>query len=235
MKHTLNNLVTNADLGLAHRVRSATAQASAKAPALILLHGVGSNEANLADFAARLDPRLTVILARGPIAFGPAQFGWFNVRFTPAGPAIDAAQAEQSRRQLIAFAQGLPAAYEVDPARIWIAGFSQGGIMSASAALTAPDTLAGFGILSGRVLPEIAPLIAGKTALGRLNAFVSHGRHDQKLGIHFARSAQGLLQDLGVPLQYREYEAGHELNEAMQRDFGDWMTQQIDRPERQAA
>lgn len=227
MKHSLTELVTDRRLALAHRVRSPGIETAGKPPCLILLHGVGANESHLAGFAQRQDARLLVIAARGPLAFGPEHFGWFNVAFTPSGPRIDEAQAEQSRRMLIAFTQQVAEIYGADPHRIWIAGFSQGGIMSASVGLTAPGTVTGFGILSGRVLPEIKPLIGERAALQRMNAFVSHGVHDEKLGIHFARSAQGLIADLGVSLQYEEYAAGHELNEAMARDFCDWITRQI--------
>lgn len=227
MNHSLQELVTDPRFSLAHRVRGAAIETAGKTPCLILLHGVGANEASLADFAQRQDPRLLVVTARGPLVLGPAQFGWFSVNFTPAGPVIDAQQAEESRRTLLAFTQELVAAYGVDPRRIWIAGFSQGGIMSASVALTAPQQVAGFGILSGRVLPEIAPLIGERSALRELQAFVSHGVHDAKLGIHFARNAQQLIAGLGVALQYQEYPAAHELNGAMQQDFCDWMTRQI--------
>lgn len=227
MKNSLDTVVADPDLGLVHRLRSPAVDTPEKAPALLLLHGVGANEAGLIPFAQGQDPRLAVFLLRAPLAFGPGQFGWFQVSFTAAGPVIDRAQAEQSRRLLIDFVRRLPAAYGVDPQRLWIAGFSQGGIMSASAALTAPTEFAGFGILSGRILPEIAPLVGDAAALKELPAFVAHGRYDDKLGIHFARSAREQLTALGLPLHYREYDAGHELNAAMQRDFGDWMAGQL--------
>jgi phospholipase/carboxylesterase len=227
MPHTLDDIAANPGLDLIHRVRDAEVPTPGGAPCLVLLHGVGANEAGLITFAQRQDPRLVVILVRGPLIFGPTQFGWFQVNFTADGPAIHAAQAEQSRQSLIAFIQRLPAAYNVDPHRIWMAGFSQGGIMSASVGLTAPTVLAGFGILSGRILPEVMPLVQDKEALRCLHAFVVHGKQDQKLGIHFARSAQEVLQGLHVPLHYREVDAGHELNEAMQRDFCEWMSRQL--------
>ena len=228
MEHSLQNVITQPGLPLAHRVRGVQNGSADNAPCLVLLHGVGANEANLIDFAARQDPRLAVILARGPITFGPNQYGWFNVNFTSSGPVIHAVQAEQSRQALIAFIDGLPAAYGIDPERIWIAGFSQGGILSASVGLTRPDKVAGFAILSGRILPEIAPLMANSEALRKLHAFVSHGVLDGKLSIDFARNAQRLLAEKTVKLTYREYDAGHELNEPMQRDFGQWITQQLD-------
>ena len=228
MKHALQTVITQSDLPLVHRVRSPHSDSAENVPCLILLHGVGANEANLIDFAERQDPRLTVILVRGPIIFGPRQYGWFNVNFTASGPVIHAIQAEQSRQALIGFIERLAAAYGIDPARIWIAGFSQGGILSASVGLTRPDKVGGFGILSGRILPEIAPLTANVTDLSDAHAFVSHGIQDAKLSIDFARSAQRLLMEKSVQLTYREYDAGHELDDAMQRDFAQWLTRQID-------
>lgn len=236
MEHSLQQLVTHPALPLAHRLRSptgtapaGTSQGAGAVPCLILLHGVGANEANLIDVAQRQDPRLLVILARGPLAFGPAQFGWFNVNFASGGPVINAQQAEQSRAALVQFIEGLPAAYGVDPQRIWIAGFSQGGIISASVALTRPDRVAGFGILSGRILPEIAPITAANEQTRKLAGFISHGVEDGKLTVEFARSARRLLTEKEVQLTYREYDAVHELNAAMQNDFGAWLTQQLDK------
>lgn len=201
------------------------------APCLLLLHGVGANEAGLADLAARQDPRLAVILVQAPLMLGPQQYAWFQVSFTADGPKINPAQAEQSRQTLLAFIAGLPAAYGVDARRVFIGGFSQGGIMSASVALTQPDAVAGFAILSGRILPEIAPLTASPSALQGLHGFVSHGTHDSKLTVAYARSAQRLLTDNTVQLSYHEYAADHELNDAMQRDFGLWLAQRLDATE----
>lgn len=228
MTHSLMTTITHPSLPLAHRVRAAQNGSTTDLPCLILLHGVGGNETNLIDFAQQQDPRLTVILARGPIAVGPNMHGWFNVNFTPSGPVINPAQAQQSCQTLIDFIDALPAAYGIDAHRIWIAGFSQGGIISASVGLTRPDKVAGFGILSGRILPEIAPLIATSEALATLQAFVSHGVQDSKLSIEFARSAQRLLTERKVALSYREYAADHELNSAMQHDFNHWIAQQLD-------
>ena len=228
MEHFLQDLVSQTGLPLAHRMRGPLGSSRETGPCLLLLHGVGASEAGLMNFAARQDPRLTVILVRGPITFGPGQYGWFNVNFTANGPVINAIQAEQSRLAMIEFIDGLPEAYGIDPARIWIAGFSQGGILSASVGLTRPDKLAGFGILSGRILPEIAPLTADAEALGKRHAFVSHGIQDGKLSIDFARGARRLLTDKAIQLSYHEYGAGHELNESMQHDFCQWITAQLD-------
>jgi phospholipase/carboxylesterase len=227
MNDRLQEVVTEPVSGLVHRVRPAQ-DGAAKAPCLLLLHGVGSNEAGFIELARQMDPRLVVILLRGPLVLATGRFAWFQVSFTPSGPAINPAQAEASRLKLLDFIGQLPAAYDVDPQRIWIAGFSQGGIMSASVGLTAPASVAGIGVLSGRILPEILPQVEHSPALAQLQAFVSHGVHDQTLGIHFAHHARELLSGLGVPLEYREYAADHGLDRDMVADFQRWLHSQLE-------
>lgn len=227
MTEALNKVAVEPVSGLAYRIRPALVE-SANAPCLLLLHGVGSNESGFIDLAQEMDPRLVVILVRGPLVLAPARFAFFQVSFTPSGPAIDPMQAERSRAALLEFIRRLPVSHGVDPKRIWIAGFSQGGIMSASVALTAPASVAGFGVLSGRILPEVLPHVQQGPALGRIQAFVSHGVHDQTLGIHFAHQTREVLTGLGVPLAYTEYAAGHALDGEMIADFQRWLGTQID-------
>jgi phospholipase/carboxylesterase len=231
MNDTLNELVTESVSGLAYRIRPA-ATASEQAPCLLLLHGVGSSEAGFVELVRQMDPRLVVILVRGPLVLAPGRFAFFQVSFTPNGPAIDAAQAEQSRTRLLDLIGALPARHGVDPARIVIAGFSQGGIMSASVGLTAPSRVAGFGILSGRILPEVLPRVERVPALETVQAWVSHGVQDQTLGIHFAHHAREVLSGLKVPMEYREYAAGHALDAAMVGDFQHWLARQLERTAR---
>ena len=227
MNNTLNTALIEPVTGLTYRLRPAYS-GEGNSPCLILLHGVGSNEEGFIELAKQMDPRLNVVLTRGPLVLGPQQFAWFQVSFTANGPAIDAVQAEAARVKLIEFVGQLPALHGIDPARIWIAGFSQGGIMSASVALTAPDKVAGFGILSGRILKETLPLVQPGPALQKLPAFVSHGVQDNTLGIHFAHHARQVLEGFNVPLEYHEYQAGHGLNRAMVGDFSQWLGARLD-------
>jgi phospholipase/carboxylesterase len=227
MTDLLNETHIDPVTGLTYRVRPGVV-AQGKAPCLVLLHGVGSNEAGFIDLARSIDPRITVVLARGPLTLSASQFAWFQVNFTANGPAINPVQAEQARTKLIDFLGQLRPTLDVDPKRTWIAGFSQGGIMSASVALTAPSKVAGFGILSGRILPEVLPLVKPDPLLATLPAFVSHGVQDAVLGIHFARHAKQVLDGLGLPLSYHEYEGGHSLNGAMIGDFQQWLGAQLD-------
>ncbi|MGO4328188.1 alpha/beta hydrolase [Cupriavidus sp. 2TAF22] len=215
--------------GLRYRLRQAH-PAAAPAGRLILLHGVGSNETSLAGLAALTDPRVQVVLVRGPLTFAPGQYGFFEVSFQGGAPAIDAAQADRSRRQLITLVRALHALDRAEgaeddapPVRTVIGGFSQGGIMSAGVALSAPADVTGFAVLSGRILPEIEPHIAPRAALAGLSAFIAHGEFDNKLPVTWAQRAGQWLDALGVAHSLRRYPIGHELNENVVADFQQWL------------
>ncbi len=190
---------------------------------LLLLHGVGANEQSLAAVAMEQDPRLHVVLPRGPLAFGPGAHGWFQVQFTLQGPVIDPEQAEASRRLLIDFVAGQQRRLGLAPARTLVAGFSQGGIMSAGVGLTAPASVAGFAILSGRILPEIEPLVPADVGRHGLQALVMHGRHDSKLPFALAERSDERLRHYGVAHELRAYDADHGLDAPMRADFRDWV------------
>lgn len=214
------------DLTLSYRMRAAQGEAQGL---IVLLHGVGGNERSMAGLAALLPKRYCVVLVRSPIQMGPDAFCAFPVNFTPNGPVIDLAVAEASRRQLIRFVAELQARTGLSAHQTLVAGFSQGGIMSASLALTSPESLAGFGILSGRILPEIADLIAPAEALAKLEALILHGELDSTLPITWAERSSGLLRDLGVPFEVHRYPARHEITQAMADDFIGWVEKKLPR------
>jgi phospholipase/carboxylesterase len=194
---------------------------------VVLLHGVGGSETNLASLADAMDANTLVVMPRGPLTLGAGQYAWFQVDFTANGPKINEVQADQSRQTLVRFVEQLQSTYAITPQRTVIAGFSQGGIMSASVGLTAPERVAGFGILSGRILPELAPHLADTARLAHVQAFVGHGEYDSKLPVAWAQRADQLLSELGVAHQTRLYPIDHGISAAMQADFLDWLQSRI--------
>lgn len=188
---------------------------------LLLLHGVGSNEANLASLASSLPEDIEILLLRGPLQVGPQGFAWYQVSFTSNGPSFNQEQAESSRQLLIQFIEALP------PLPTVIGGFSQGGIMSSSVGVTQPELVAGFALLSGRMLREIDPLIASPDRLKTVSAFIAHGHHDTVLPIAWAHEADAWLARIGVEHQTHFYDMSHEIVPAELADFSRWLTQTL--------
>ena len=188
---------------------------------LLLLHGVGSNEANLASLAGSLPDDLEVLLLRGPLQIGPQGFAWYEVNFTSSGPSFEYQQAEASRQLLKRFIEALPRLPTV------IAGFSQGGIMSASLGLTEPELIKGFALLSGRMLREIEPQIASAERLQPVSAFIAHGNRDGVLPVEWANEADAWLKRIGVVHEAHFYDMAHEIVAEELADFSHWLTKTL--------
>jgi phospholipase/carboxylesterase len=219
--HPIGKLQTDAASGLSYRIRQPVPLAPAKC--VVLLHGVGGNEANLIDLATGIDADTLVVFPRGPEQLGAQQFAWFQVMFTPAGPRIVAQEAERSRETLVHFVAQLRQDHGIAAQDTVIAGFSQGGIMSASVALTAPESVAGFAVLSGRILPELEPRLASQARLAHLKAFIGHGELDSKLPVQWAHRSDQLLSELGVDHWLRLYPMDHGISADMHADFLNWI------------
>lgn len=213
---------------LVHLVRHPIVEADTP-PLLLLLHGVGSNENDLFGLAPYLDERFLIISVRAPNTLGPGSYAWFDVDFTPRGPVIDPAQAEASREALIDFIGEAITAYGVNPNQVYMIGFSQGAIMSASVALTRPDLVAGVALMSGRILPEIQSLMAAPEKLEGLPILVVHGVADTVLPINHGRASRQLLASLPVELTYHEYPIGHEVSQESLADVSSWLSAQLDK------
>lgn len=184
---------------------------------LLLLHGVGGNETNLAGLSNSIPDDVEVLLVRSRLQIAAEGFAWFQVSFASTGPVINEEQAEASRQCLVNFIEALPKLPTV------IAGFSQGGILSSSVGLSAPHCVAGFGLLSGRILPELKPYIVSSQALRSLSAFVAHGRADNKLPVSWAEKADSWLTQLDVRHETHLYDMGHEITAEEVTDFVRWL------------
>lgn len=188
---------------------------------LLLLHGVGSNEANLASLATFLPEDLEVLLLRGPLQVGPQSFAWYQVSFTSNGPSFSYEQAESSRQLLQTFIEALPKLPTV------IAGFSQGGIMSSSIGVTQPELVKGFALLSGRMLREIEPQIASAERLKSTSAFIAHGHRDGVLPLDWAEESSAWLSRIGVAHESHHYDMAHEIIDQELADFSEWLTKTL--------
>lgn len=218
-------------LSLKHIIKRAKPEdsgANRRPPALILLHGVGSNEQDLFGLADRLDPRFTVVSARGPLTRSPGSYAWFPVQFAPGGFVIDPEHAERSRQLLLQFTGELVDEYQIDAKEVYLMGFSQGCIMSLYAALTEPERYAGVAGMSGRLLPEVLPKLASPERLQGFPLLVVHGTEDTTIPVSYGRDIRDQLSKLPVHLDYREYPIGHWVTDQTIGDIRAWLSSRLD-------
>lgn len=197
-------------------------------PLLLLLHGVGGNEQNLFSFANDLPDNFLVVSARGPLTLGPESFAWFQVNFSSGHPQINEQQAEAARVTILDFIESLKNEHNFDDKQVYLMGFSQGGIMSYSVALTEPEKIKGIAVMSGRLLPEVKPLVADQKRLEKLKVFISHGRQDAVLHFPFATDALAYLESKGIKPDFHQYDDGHTINKQMFDDVNLWLKTNLD-------
>jgi phospholipase/carboxylesterase len=70
-------------------------------------------------------------------------------------------------------------------------------------------------------VPGWAPQLADRTAT---KVFIAHGREDPVIGVEFARRAHELLDRAGLSVEYRESEAGHNVDPADLPRAAQWLT-----------
>jgi phospholipase/carboxylesterase len=196
-------------------------------PLLILLHGIGSNEADLFSFASLLDERFFVASVRAPFNLSYGGFAWFELSFAPQGLSANLVQAEESHRKLIEFVDEIVAKHNLDKRLVFLAGFSQGAIMSYALMLTRPEKFAGVVAMSGRLVTEFLPNLADAERLRDFPVLVTHGTLDSVLPIENGRAAKAFLEQLPVELDYREYEMAHQLSEDSLHDVTTWLSKRL--------
>jgi phospholipase/carboxylesterase len=196
---------------------------------LVLLHGWDSDEGQLVALGAGVDDDTLVVLPRGPRSAGEHAYGWYRVAFDAGEPRVAVDDMEESLAKLVAFVGQLQSHHEVDAAHTVVAGFSQGGALAAAIGLTAPDSIAGFAMVGGRILPEVESRVAAGGALRSMRALIVHGRDDDTLPVEWARDAAASLDRVGVTHEIRLHDAGHESTRRMQADVVAWFSD-CDRP-----
>jgi phospholipase/carboxylesterase len=185
-----------------------------------LLHGLGSDENDLFALRPRLNDWLFVISARAPLSYRFGGYMWFDLERD--GPGLGTASIEPNLDLLARFVGEVVREYPIDPARLYVGGFSMGGAMAGAMLLLHPDALAGAIVASGFLLLDPTGRYRNAEAAG-LPVFQAHGLYDPVVPIEYGRQTRDYWQSTPVELTYHEYPMGHEVSEAELRDLALWL------------
>jgi phospholipase/carboxylesterase len=206
-------------------VAKAPEKATANAPAIILLHGYGSNENDLFALASQMPGNYYVFSLRAPYAIGAEQYQWYEIKRASGNIEINFAQEELSRKKVIKFIDQLVLKYKLNKNKIIVAGFSQGGILAEAIGLTSPEKVAGVACFSGRFLPELKPMMKSKAQLQNKKIFLANGTQDQLLTINLAEENYKALTALGLKVRYKKDAIGHSISATLLKEFNLWLAE----------
>jgi phospholipase/carboxylesterase len=187
--------------------------------AVIWLHGLGADAHDFEPVVPALslgqDRPVRYVFPNAPtrpvtINGGALMRAWFDLLALDH----DAIEDESGIRQSAAAIERLierESERGIAPARIVLAGFSQGGAMALFTALRYSQSLAGVIALSTYLpLPEIV-LHEKNCANGEIPIFMAHGEFDNMIDINFARSSRTRLGQMGYSVNWRKYPMFHSV------------------------
>ncbi len=191
-------------------------------PALFTLHGMGSNEEDMAGLTSAIGSRFIRIHIRGSLEAGRG-FQYYTLRGlgNPDRESFDTAI-----RQLKDFIAYATDAYPIDAGKRYILGFSQGAILAMTLALTLGDGVKGIVALNGYV-PEFVKSEYTLQPLSGTSLFISHGELDQVFPVRIAYETESFFRPLARELTFRIYPAGHGVTEENRQDIGNWLEQEL--------
>lgn len=208
-------------------VREPRTAGSGAPPLLVMLHGYGSDEADLLGLADLLDPRLRVLSFRAPIPLDMGGYAWFPLQVTGVGVAGDYEAAERSLARLAGHFDAV-LHEQGGGGETLVLGFSQGGAMALELLLARPQAVTGVAFLSGLWARERMPRDPARRAAVKGRPLLhTHGAADPLIPLADARETRGLLRELEFDLTWREYDMGHQIDQDCLRDLIDWIGERL--------
>jgi phospholipase/carboxylesterase len=199
-------------------------------PTILTLHGRGANALDLLGLAPLVcSGKFLMICPQGPLEtpIGPGALGYAWYPMSMGGPP-DISAILSSREMLQQFLDACLKRYPIDAKKFVILGFSQGGVMAYSLALSNPERFAGLAVLSSWLPKELVPKLSiNNESVQSLPALVQHGSQDQMIEIQRAKDSVEQLRALRIPLTYRDYDMGHEITPRSLTDLSAWLQEKV--------
>ena len=183
---------------------------------VIMMHGYGASMYDLVTIAKEVnDKEYIYIFPNAPIemdiGFYQKGYAWFPIETNNYIESSDLLQ--ETMDEIIK-------SYKHN--KIYIGGFSQGGMMALHAGLFSKKNYSGAIILSSKIIDDksIKNFIKNPE---KTKDFISHGRFDSVIDINEGRKIKHTLEKQGFDLFYKEYDMGHEISVEVIQDLSKWL------------
>jgi phospholipase/carboxylesterase len=189
--------------------RSGPADAGEGATVVVLLHGRGSDKHDLQGLRAHLPADWLLVTPQAPFSGAAWGYGgggaWYRYR---EEDRLYVETLEESLARLEGFYAELPDLLGLEPGRLVMGGFSQGGTVSLAYALSRPGSVAAALNFSGFLAASVEVDESGATP-PTTPIFWGHGLGDPAIPFALAERGRNRLLRAGARLVSRDYRIGH--------------------------
>ncbi|NCG04431.1 MAG: phospholipase [Bacteroidetes bacterium] len=215
-----NHKSTTPNMSFVYLERKAT---QPNAPLLVLLHGYGSNDADLFSFAEYIPASFHVVSLQAPLTMGENSFAWFPIHFTESMERWTSPEEVKKASDYInAFLVFYIAKHDFDNENLYLMGFSQGAMLSYAVGL-ATKNVKGIAALSGYIDPRVVK----RTNTSLSSIYVSHGTEDMVVPYAWAEQSVEVLKDYGLSPEFYSYPQGHGINQDNLISIVQWLQAQL--------
>ena len=190
---------------------------------IVALHGADGDEGQFAEALADLRAGDLVVLPRGPRTLPGERLGWYREAVGDGDAHADAAEFDDSLRRLVAFVGQLQRHHAIAARDTVLAGFSQGGALALSAAVTEPDCCGAVAVIGGRLPRRVDPQVEMPTSLGDIDVLLLHAPDDDVLPPAHAHDAAAFLTAQQMAPELRFTGRGHALSPPAVAALRQWL------------
>jgi phospholipase/carboxylesterase len=196
---------------------------------MVWLHGLGADGYDLQPVAEMLGTRnVRHVFPHAPVRpvtinGGMAMRAWYDITSTGLQRGEDSEGMLASARQVADLVQTLRGDTAMP---VLLAGFSQGAVISLTAAVQGLPGLAGIAALSGYVPRFTQPSL---DRLRDLRLFLAHGEQDEVIPFALGKAAHDALVEHGLAVDWRSYAMSHAICREEIQDIATWLARLLEK------
>jgi len=201
------------DLGFVHRFLPAGDSSTNET--LVVLHGTGGDENDLIGIGQAIAPGAAILSPRGNVLENGARRFFSRL----AEGVFDPLEVRSRAKELAQFIRAAISKYNLDAARVFAFGFSNGANIASTVMLIEPGLLQGAILFRPMLVfePDQKPDLAGAGVL------ISAGRMDPIVSTQNVQQLVELLSSAGAEVTLKWQLAAHNLVPSEVREASDWL------------
>lgn len=200
-----------------------------KIPVIFLMHGYGDNERHFNKFIRNFNHEALIVSMRAPFKLSLISLRflhnkWFHIDIDLKGDLKEKkSHILKSEKLILDTMNYIKDEYNIDTTKIFIGGFSQGGMMALHMLSKYPKKFKGFIAHSTRLLKDFE-FHDNLSRYKNLNLLIIHGKRDLVLRIKNAYETKKIFEAMNANIEFHELKIGHRITIDSIRIIEDWFS-----------